>query len=969
MTGRSLLAVGSRGAVLAVLLVATPFLVDTLGADGYGIWVVAVAVAGLYGVVDGGFAPAVGRLLAFALARGDRRAARELASTALAASLALGMAVGAAAWLAAPAFAALLDGGGEPETVTALRLAVVTGVAVNAAGVLEGALIGLDRIGLLAAVRLTYAALLGAGITAVLAGGGGVAALAGAQLAAWLATLAVALAAATAAFDGPLLRVDAVRRGRLGELLRFGLPPQASRLSLIGALQYERLVVAALVGAAAAAGYGAASLLVGGLRTLMGQAAVPLLPTLTRLAATAGPAAAAAEFARSGRRLALLVAGAFGALAVAAPLVIPAWVGPEVEGAVGLAWILCAGFAASALATAGYALAQAGGRPGIEAAAAGVAAAVYVPAVAVLVAVLGTTGAAIGTAAGLGAGCAWCLVAVVRARLAPSRAVAGLLAAPLGAAALAAPLALAAAAMAETAPTRGLAAALGLGLAVAYAALFAAGAWAAGRGAWRSRAARGACWAALAVAAPALVATVALWPALAVLAVLAAAVAALAWRAPAYALVAALALFGFEGTAKIAIAASGPPLGLEPEAVAAALLDLCLLVAVAGVLGRDRLRTPRRIWVAAGRLERAGIALLAVWLGLSGLHLALSPALGAGLGGLRLTQLYVVVLPAAAVAFCAPRERVRPLVTALLAAFGAVAGYAALRVALGPSGAERTFALAQDSVTEVSTAFRAVGSFSGTVGMESYLVPAAAFCLVLGLLTPARRWALAAAAAAGVALVASYGRAPLVAVVAVAVAALVLLVADGRLARTRRLALGAALAAGVLGIGAGAVVAAGANDKAGERARGLVDPLGDESMRMRLTAWGDDLEAVAAEPLGAGLGVVGHASGDTREAKRETDNAFLKVLVEQGPAGALAFAGGLLLLWAGLARRLVRAGPEPSALGLAALLAVAGFAVLALTGEFFEQPGKVVVWALLGVALGQAFRHAAGPREGELRAG
>ena len=59
---------------------------------------------------------------------------------------------------------------------------------------------------------------------------------------------------------------------------------------------------------------------------------------------------------------------------------------------------------------------------------------------------------------------------------------------------------------------------------------------------------------------------------------------------------------------------------------------------------------------------------------------------------------------------------------------------------------------------------------------------------------------------------------------------------------------------------------------------------------------------MARKPLGAGLGVVGHASGDTRESKRETDNAFLKVLVEQGVVGALAFALGLLALCAGLAR-------------------------------------------------------------------
>jgi O-Antigen ligase len=418
---------------------------------------------------------------------------------------------------------------------------------------------------------------------------------------------------------------------------------------------------------------------------------------------------------------------------------------------------------------------------------------------------------------------------------------------------------------------------------------------------------------------------------------------------------------------KSRIAAEGVPVTVGPEAVVAALLDLCLVLSAVGVLASDRLRTPRLIWHVAGRLERVGLGLLALWLALSLPQLALGFSLDSGIHGLRLTQFYALALPVAAVVFCRSRPRVQPLVTAMLAAFGLVAGYAGLRVAIGPSAQERSFALAQDSVTEVSTAFRAVGSFSGTVGMESYLVPVVGFCLVLALLGRERRYAAGVAAVGGVALVGSYGRAPLIAVVAVGLSAAAMLLGDARLGGARRLAVASTVAIVVLGVGAGAVVAGGANEKAGERARGLVDPLGDESMQMRFESWQRDLEAVARQPAGAGLGVVGDASGDSRASKRETDNAFLKVLVEQGIVGGLAFTLGLLALWAGLARRLLRQGPD-GALGLAALLGVAGFLILATTGEFFEQPGKVVAWAMLGVALGQAFQSAR-QSKGVVRAG
>jgi O-antigen/teichoic acid export membrane protein len=973
VSGRAALTVGSRAAVLAVLVISTPFVVAALGPDAYGVWVVVVAIAGLYGVVDGGFSPALGRLVAAALARDDRVAARELTTTAFAANLLLGVLLGGVAWLLAPSFADLLAPalGQRAETELAIQLAVVTGVAVNAAGVLDGALIGLERIDLLARVRISYALLLAAGIAAVLANGGGVAELAAAQLAAWAMAIALATLAAWRAFEGPLIVPAALAPRRLGELLRFGLPPQASRISLIGALQYERLVVAALVGSGAAAGYGVASLLVGGLRALMGQAALPLLPALTALAVRGERERLDDEFARSSRLLACLFAVAFGALAAVAPLAIEAWVGAGFEDAVRYTWILCAGFAVSALATTGYALAQAVGRPGIEASAAAVATAVYLTAVALLVALLGAAGAAIGTTAGLLAGGAWCFTALARARLAPRGVLLAALAPLATAATLALPFALASASIATgdelARPAAAGLALLGGGLYVVALAgvLLATGqvrrppglASRAGAllGRWPARAATAARWTALAIAAPLLVAGVAIWPALTVLVVAVLAVAVLAWRSPAYAFVVVLLLFGFEGTLKLRIAAEGVPFATAPEAVAAAAIDISLALAAVGAIAGDRLRTPRRIWRAAGRTERAGLGLIALWLALSLPQLALSPSLGAGLQGLRLSQLYVVALPVAAIVFCRSGERLRPLLNALLAVFGLVAGYAALRVAIGPSTEERVYALAQDSVTEVSTAFRAVGSFSGTVGLESYLVPVVGFCLVLALLAPGRRYAAAIAAAGAVALVGSYGRAPLVAVIAVGVAAIVLLLRGGRLGGVRRIAVAAAVALGVLGIGAGAVVAGSANEKASVRAQGLINPLADESMRMRFDSWGEDFAAIGREPFGQGLGVVGHASGDTRASKRETDNAFLKVLIEQGVPGGLAFTLGLAMLWIGLALRLLRQGDD-GALGLAALLGVAGFLVLATTGEFFEQPGKVVAWALLGIALGQAFR-------------
>ena len=46
---QALLAVVSRGAGVALLVVLTPYLASRLGADGYGIWVLVTASTGLMG--------------------------------------------------------------------------------------------------------------------------------------------------------------------------------------------------------------------------------------------------------------------------------------------------------------------------------------------------------------------------------------------------------------------------------------------------------------------------------------------------------------------------------------------------------------------------------------------------------------------------------------------------------------------------------------------------------------------------------------------------------------------------------------------------------------------------------------------------------------------------------------------------------------------------------------------------------
>jgi len=88
---------------------------------------------------------------------------------------------------------------------------------------------------------------------------------------------------------------------------------------------------------------------------------------------------------------------------------------------------------------------------------------------------------------------------------------------------------------------------------------------------------------------------------------------------------------------------------------------------------------------------------------------------------------------------------------------------------------------------------------------------------------------------------------------------------------------------------------------------------------------------------------------------RITDNSFIKVTLEQGIAVGLLFTVALITAIALVARRLRRVPGESGAIGIAALAGFVAFLGMSVTGEYIEQPGKVVAWALFGIATAIAF--------------
>jgi O-antigen ligase len=444
------------------------------------------------------------------------------------------------------------------------------------------------------------------------------------------------------------------------------------------------------------------------------------------------------------------------------------------------------------------------------------------------------------------------------------------------------------------------------------------------------------------------------YPATTLLWVLVLGIVVLSFRSPPLALAAAVLLFSFEGSVKILLGLEGTPLG-DNRAVGAAALDVALIAGMLAVFASDRFVAPRAVWAAAGGAERVAIGLVGAWLALSVLQIAQGGDIARGAYGFRLFQWYALLGLAALTVFAQPRLRHAALQGVLAIGF-LVSLYAATRVVFGPADAEYAFALSVPTTSAYGDAVRAIGSFSSAIGLSSFMTPMAAFALVLGLLAPRYRlfaWSVSALALIG--LIGSYSRASLFGLVLGTLFAIVLMVATGDVSRRRKLVAAGVFLALLGGTYGGVLVASRAAPELKERAQGILDPLGDASVRLRFETWGSELRDSITHPLGQGVGSVGAASAPTRRQVRTTDNSFIKVLVEQGVLGFALFAGGLLMSMVLLARRLRAAAPAVRGPALAALAGFVAFLGLSISGETVEQPGKLVAWGLLGLATALAF--------------
>jgi len=258
---RSTLVNGLANATTALVTAAlTPFLLRRLGAEEYGLWLLALSLtfsSGYLALADLGLPEAAIKFIAEARAVGDRQLVNEIASTTLAAFAVIGVAIG----LLLAGLAAALVGvfGVRPDLVGTARLlfvlmALEIVIDLPAAG-LRAVIEGAQRYAWLRVLDVGARLLWGGLTVGAVVRGHGVVALGALTIAITAAEALVTLIVARRVQPGLRLRPRLVTRRTLRRTLRFGSFVGGLRALSVVYSQMDRAIVGIVVGVAAVATY------------------------------------------------------------------------------------------------------------------------------------------------------------------------------------------------------------------------------------------------------------------------------------------------------------------------------------------------------------------------------------------------------------------------------------------------------------------------------------------------------------------------------------------------------------------------------------------------------------------------------------------------------------------------------------------------------------------------------------------
>lgn len=347
-----LVGVGARAVTLAVGLAMTPYLLDRLGLERFGVWALASIVTGSLGLVDLGVRRALVKHVAETLAAGDREALSSLLSSALALYAALAAAIFALVVVLVPEVTRLLE---LPPSLRAESRYVflVTGLCLalgTALAAFPALCDGMQRMDVTNGLGVVWL-FLGAGATVwAVESGLGLRGVALAQLGS-LGGFYVSTVPASLRLLGRIpISPRRVRGGVLTSLLGFGFRVHASEVAGLAARHLDKLLLSRWAGLGYVTSYEIGLKLTANAASLADYLGLGLLPAASHLAATTEARDLSPDYLRALRALLTAVLPLFFFLLLAADDLLLAWLGDTAPpNAASFARLLASGYLFAAI--------------------------------------------------------------------------------------------------------------------------------------------------------------------------------------------------------------------------------------------------------------------------------------------------------------------------------------------------------------------------------------------------------------------------------------------------------------------------------------------------------------------------------------------------------------------------------------------------------------------------------------------
>jgi O-antigen ligase len=143
-----------------------------------------------------------------------------------------------------------------------------------------------------------------------------------------------------------------------------------------------------------------------------------------------------------------------------------------------------------------------------------------------------------------------------------------------------------------------------------------------------------------------------------------------------------------------------------------------------------------------------------------------------------------------------------------------------------------------------------------------------------------------------------------------------------------------------------------------DRYGAILSPSGDPSYEQHIGKWGEVLDQLEGDPFGKGLGTAGRVAEQgvapyLTVGSYNIDNTYLKIAFEQGFPILALFMLAMIAMLIELGRRAIRTrSPELRALAIGAAGTTVAALALFVTGQYMEELSALILWVVLGSAIG-----------------